>query len=157
MPVAASSSGRATCRWRAHEHNATRLDFKFPTLFGENVLPDPYAASGAMYDVITLFALVGSEHSLRPREGGRAHLNLKLSIGTTSFAGVTGSVKLDTNGDLLLSYEATSLLRKNGTLQSSDRSPWACSGLKRASMENLGHWARLLLKFRVIVSAGRSL
>jgi hypothetical protein len=92
-------------------HNATRFDF--PTLFDENVFPSPYAAS--IYDAITLFATVANEQGWLPEQGGRAFIDQ--SIGNMSFQGATGSVKLDKNGDALLSSQAVNLVLTNGTLQ----------------------------------------
>ncbi len=92
-------------------HNATRSDF--PTLFDESVSVNPYAA--AMYDAIMLFATVANRQGWQPEEGGRAFLNQ--SIGNLSFEGATGSVKLDGNGDSLLSYQAVNLALNNGALQ----------------------------------------
>ncbi len=92
-------------------HNATRSDF--PMLFEEIVLPGMYAA--AMYDAIMLFATVANQQRWLPEQGGTAFLNQ--SIGNLSFEGATGLVKLDANGDLLLSYQAVNLVLNNGALQ----------------------------------------
>ena len=92
-------------------HNATRSDF--PTVFDENVLPTRYAAS--LYDAITLFATVTNTQSWRPDQGGKAFLDQ--SIGNMSFEGATGLVKLDANGDLLLSYQVFNLVVQNGTIK----------------------------------------
>jgi hypothetical protein len=92
-------------------HNATRRDF--PKLFVEDLFPSRYAA--ALYDAITLFALVAHQLSWQPDQGGRAFVNR--SIGNRPFDGITGSVKLDVNGDLMLSYQVVNLLLEKGRAQ----------------------------------------
>jgi hypothetical protein len=62
-----------------------------------------------------LFATVANQQRWLPELGGRAFLNR--SIGNLSFEGATGLVKLDANGDSLLSYEVVNLALKNGALQ----------------------------------------
>jgi hypothetical protein len=93
-------------------HNATRVDF--PTMFDESVLPtSPYTV--AMYDAITLMATVANRHMWLPDQGGRGFLNQ--SSESVSFEGATGLVKLDANGDSLLSYQAVNLVLENGALR----------------------------------------
>jgi hypothetical protein len=92
-------------------HNATQFDF--PTLFDKSVLPSRYAA--AMYAAITVLATVANQQRWLPTQGGRAFLNQ--SIGTMPFDGPTGLVKLDANGDRLLSYQAINFGFKNGTVR----------------------------------------
>jgi hypothetical protein len=92
-------------------HNATHRNF--PDLFNEKVFPSPYAAS--MYDAVTLIIMVARQQKWLPAQGGKAFL--RESISNTSFNGATGLVKLDANGDLLLSYQAVNLVLKNSILQ----------------------------------------
>jgi hypothetical protein len=93
-------------------HKNTRVDF--PTLFDESVLPtSPYTV--AMYDAITLMATVVNQHMWLPDQGGRTFLNQ--SSENVSFEGATGLVKLDANGDSLLSYQAVNLVLENGALR----------------------------------------
>ncbi len=93
-------------------HNATRVNF--PTMFDESVVPtSPYTV--AMYDAITLMATAVNQHMWIPDQGGRAFLNQ--SSENVSFEGATGLVKLDANGDSLLSYQAVNLALENGALR----------------------------------------
>ena len=90
-------------------HAATRVNF--PTLFDENELPGPYAAS--MYDAITLFATLANQ-TWTPDQGGRAFVDQ--SSRNVSFEGADGFVKLDANAEAHLSYHVVNHVLKNGTL-----------------------------------------
>jgi hypothetical protein len=68
-----------------------------------------------MYDAITLMATVVNQHMWLPDQGGRTFLNQ--SSENVSFEGATGLVKLDANGDSLLSYRAVNLVLENGALR----------------------------------------
>jgi hypothetical protein len=83
-------------------------------MFNESVLPNsPFTV--AMYDAITLMATVVNQHMWLPDQGGRTFLNQ--SSENVSFEGATGLVKLDANGDSLLSYQAVNLVLENGALR----------------------------------------